>query len=106
MAVKWRSGTRPPNRVYTTVNYSVKESDSVIGVDTTIGPVTITLLSPPSPNIARVCLVKDEGGNAAVNNITVDTVGSALIEGSATEVIDTAYGQKGFYSDGVDYYKI
>jgi len=53
------------------------------------GTATVILpLTPPSGTVARV---KDFSGNAATQNITVST--GELIDGSATYVINTNYGE-------------
>ncbi len=58
------------------------------------GARTITLLDPASTEcpIGRVIVVKDESGNAALNNITVNTTGGRNIDGAASATIATNYG--------------
>jgi hypothetical protein len=49
----------------------------------------------------RIQWVKDEGGNASVNNITLTCQGSDTFEGGgASKVINTNFGKVGFYSNG------
>lgn len=60
------------------------------------GTITIS-----SDDIAheRVIIVKDKGGNASTNNITVDTEGSENIDGG-TLTINSDYGKRRIYCDG------
>ena len=92
---------------YTTVNnspYNVLNTDAYIGVDSSVMPITINL--PNMPQNGRVFVIKDSTGSAAINNITVTTVGGIiLIDGATTYVMNTAYQsiQLIFY---VDHYEI
>lgn len=78
---------------YTLVNttpYVVLAGDQYLGVDTTFMPITVQL--PNAPSTGRVIVIKDRSGTAALNSITVTTVGGVvLIDGAATFVMNTAY---------------
>jgi hypothetical protein len=66
--------------------YDAIATDVYISADASGGPITINL--PDSPSIARVFVIKDQQGKAASNNITVTTVGGAvLIDGNTTFVL-------------------
>lgn len=70
--------------------YTLLSTDKLVHVEYTItGPVTS--LTVPSSQIAgpREFTIKDGGGNAGVNSITIDTEGSETINGAATFVIST-----------------
>ncbi len=54
----------------------------------------------------RTIVIKDIGGNAGTNNLTVTTEGAELIDGAATVVINTDYGKVTLQSDGTDWYTI
>lgn len=74
-----------------TADYTVLPSDSVIYVDTTSGPVTITLDTFSYRFSGSFVFIYDTAGTAGTNNITVTaTVGN--ISGSPTYVIDNNYG--------------
>jgi hypothetical protein len=62
-------------------------------------PGTVTISSDDIAH-ERVIIVKDKGGNASTNNITVDTEGSETIDGSASVAINSNYGSVRLYSDG------
>lgn len=86
----------------TAIDYTVLTSDDIVGVTSTATPRAITL-----PNAAGITgqrfTVKDEGGNALINNITVST-GGGNIDGAATAVIASNYSALTFYSNGTNYF--
>lgn len=70
--------------------YEVQPLDTVLLVDTTGGPVTVNL----PPGIERSGLeitVKDAGGNANNNPITIAPDGAETIDGLTPYVIDSSY---------------
>lgn len=82
--------------------YTVLGTDYFISVDTSGGAVTVTL-----PNAAtvtgRTYVIRDTGGAAAANNITVGTGGGNLVGGgasAATKTISAAYAGATVYSNG------
>lgn len=83
--------------------YTTKETDVIIGVDTTSAAVTVTLATETVTK-GRVVIVADEGGNAGTNAITIATEGSETIDGSATASISTNYGAVRLYSDGSNWF--
>jgi hypothetical protein len=85
--------------------YVVLATDYYIGVDTSTLAITVQL--PNAPQAGRVFVVKDATGNANANNITVTTVGGAvLIDGATTYAVNTVYGSVQVLFDGVSYRKI
>ena len=75
--------------------------DNVILVNTSGGPVTITL---PTPTNGRVLKVKDSTGNAGTNNITINPHASETIDGAASKVINFNYGSVNLVSDGTNWF--
>jgi len=70
--------------------YTVLTTDNFIGANSTGGAITVLL--PNAPAIGSTWIVKDTNGTAVTNNITVTTVGGAvLIDGATTFVMNTAY---------------
>jgi hypothetical protein len=84
--------------------YTIPAATDLVGVDVTAGPVTVTL--PPANSVpsGKAIVVKNELGNAATNNITIQRNGTDLINASSTSVsiaAGTGTGSFNFYSDGV-----
>lgn len=90
---------------YTLVNttpYVVTATDNFLGVDSSGAPITVQL--PNAPSTGRVYIIKDITGSAAVNNITVTTVGGVvLIDAAATFVMNTAYQSIQVLFNGIQY---
>ena len=78
----------------TTVNaatYDLLETDYILHVTYTVtGAVTITLPTAQTVSGERI-IIKDAGGNAGINNITIDTEGSETIDGDDTAIINGDY---------------
>lgn len=94
----------------TTVNaatYDLLVTDYILHVTYT-GTGAVTSLTLPSAQVVsgRVIHIKDAGGNAGTNNITIDTEGSETIDGSATAVINSNYSAYSLYSDGSNWFVI
>lgn len=79
--------------------YTALAADRVILVDTSSAAVTVNLPAA-STATGRIIMVKDSGGNAATNNITVDGNASETIDGSATYVLSSNYLAAAFLCTG------
>lgn len=94
----------------TTVNtstYDVLITDHVLLVTyTTTGAVTSLTLPTAQTLDGRVLVIKDAGGNANTNNITIDTEGSQTIDGSATFTLDGDDEYLKLCSDGSNWFII
>ncbi len=90
----------------------VTDAAATLGPDVTIvgvnraGVVTITLPTAQAVLEGRPYVIKDESGAAAANNITVDTQGAELIDGAATDTINSNFQSIGYYSNGTNWFKI
>lgn len=79
---------------------------NVVLVDyTTTGASTVTLGTATVAE-GQVVIIKDVDGNAATNNITVDTEGSETIDGAASASITADSGALRLVSDGTDWFTI
>jgi hypothetical protein len=83
----------------TTTPFTATADTYIIGVNRA-GPVAITL---PAGSAGRVIIVKDESGNASVNNITI-TPASGTIDGQASLVISANYAAYSLYSSGSNWF--
>jgi len=94
----------------TTVNaatYDLLVTDSILHVTyTTTGAVTSLTLPTAQATAGRTITIKDAGGNAGTNNITIDTEGSETIDGDSTWVINGNYDWLILYSDGSNWFII
>jgi hypothetical protein len=82
--------------------YTVLGTDYFLSVDTSGGAVTVTL--PAATALAgRTFVIRDMGGNAAVNNITIGGGGTNLEGGgaaAASKTLSAAYSGATVYSNG------
>lgn len=82
--------------------YTVLGTDQYLSVDTTGGVVVIDL--PNAPVTGRVITIKDAVGNAAVNQITVTTVGGVVtIDGVTSYPMNVNYQSIELIFDGTKY---
>lgn len=84
-------------------NYTTVDSDYIVGFDTVAASGTITLGTATLDN-GRTVVVKDEGGNASANFITIATEGTAKIDGIDTKQIIGDYGALTLYSDKTNWF--
>lgn len=85
----------------------VDARDEVLAVDTTGGAVTIGLVDPTGWDEGRIVTIKDVGGAAATNNITLDPAAGVNLDGSASNrTINLAYGSIRIACYGGDWYTV
>lgn len=94
----------------TTVNastYDLDIDDYILNVTyPSTGAVTSLTLLTAQNIIGRIITIKDASGNASINNITIDTEGSELIDGDTTAIISGDYDAITLYSDGSNWFII
>lgn len=101
------SGSTSPILDYVSVDYPASPytalvSNLFVSCDVTGGDITILL--PNAPTVGEYWIVKDRLGLSNTNNITVTTVGGAvLLDGADTFVINLAYGSNQFIFNGTSY---
>lgn len=94
---------REPRKSVITANTTVSDLGYLYPVDTNGGTVTVTLASSMVSDGSKL-VVKDEGGLAGTNAITIATGGSENIDGGTTATIGSNYGSMGLYSDGTNWF--
>jgi hypothetical protein len=87
-----------------TASVTTSRDSYYFGCDT-VGADTVTLQTLDCV-AGRIIVIKDEGGNAAVQNITIDTEGSETIDGQASTVITEGYGYIKLISNGSHWFVI
>ena len=90
------------NRVTTVTNYNIEKSNYIIGVDSTSNSVTVTLPDASTLSSGHAFIVKDEGGAAFTNNITISASGSQKINDSNTAVLQVPYSSIQLYCNGTN----
>lgn len=82
--------------------YTVVAADrgKVVGL-TNAAARTVTLPAASSITSDGIVWLKDEAGTAGSANITVARTGADTIDGATSDLIDTNYEARGYYSDGV-----
>jgi len=80
--------SRSNNVVKKTANYQTTVIDEVVLVDSTNGPITITL-GNTSTIIGFEIVIKDFGVAAVTNNITIVGQSGQTIDGASSYIIDT-----------------
>jgi len=83
--------------VTSTITASI--SDTILGVSAS-SALEIRLPTAGSYQAGQYFTVKDEGGNADLNNITILTTGVETIDGHVTIVLESPYSAINIYSDG------
>lgn len=84
--------------------HSLSATDFIIhSTYTPTNTQTITLTTAQTLD-GRLIIIKDAGGNAAANNITIDTEGSEKVDGANSIAITANYGVARLYSDGTNWF--
>lgn len=99
------SATGSSKYPYTNVNvspYVVLPTDQYLGVDCSVAPITIKF--PNAPVTGTFYVVKDYGGFATTNNITLTSVGGAIgFDGALSYVMNTNLQSVQLLFDGTNY---
>lgn len=85
-------------------SYVATASDSIIGINDTSAPRTVTLASAAALQAGTIIYIKDESGAAVTNNITISSADN--IDGMASVVISQSYGAVRLYCTGSTYFSI
>jgi len=97
------TGRSWPRLAPVTADATLEDQGVIQPVDTSGNAVTVTLASAAAEDGAEV-VVKDEGGNAGTNAITVATEGGETVDGAVDATIGSNYGVLRLYSDGSNWF--
>ena len=94
------------SRRSTNASITASVSDYYIGLNSSGGPLSVTLPSAGLLNDGQAYVLKDEGGAANTNNITIQASGSETIDGKNSIVLESPYASVQLYCNGADKYYI
>lgn len=94
------SGAVTHKRKFVNSNYSVATTDYYVGVDSNNSTVKITLPVATQMLDGQTIIIKDEGGNAASNNITISGSASDTIDGQNTVILESPFASIQLYCNG------
>ncbi len=99
------NGSQIVKRTTSAISYNVLVSDYYVGITDTSAPRSVVLpVTGATEN--QIFVVKDESGNASVNNITLSVEGGALIDGVISIPINGDYQSFSCIFDGTNYYTL
>tara|TARA_B100001123_G_scaffold74689_5_gene84292 strand:+ start:14513 stop:15259 length:747 start_codon:yes stop_codon:yes gene_type:complete len=81
-------------------------SDYIIGVDTTATSTGIRLQRAITLENGQMLVIKDEGGSANINNITINASGSDKIDGQSSVILQSPYASIQLFCNGSGSYFI
>lgn len=84
------------------INYTLAITDTIIGANSSGGAITLNLPAVV-PSAGWTCEIKDIGGAAATNNITISGNGNN-IDGASSIALTTNYSSVSIISNGTNYY--
>ena len=92
------------HRTFTNSTITASTSTYYIGVDSTNNIVNVRLPSASLLTDGQTYVVKDEGGNAASNNITILASGAETIDGQNSIVLESPHASVQLYCNGSNKY--
>lgn len=105
--IKFIPGKKIPKTTVNAATYDVSKARQILLVTyTATGAVTSLTLPSSLCKEGNWLIIKDAGGLAGTNNITIDTESTEKIDGADTLVINTNYDWVILYCDGSNWYII
>lgn len=91
-------------RVSVEANYTIQTRDYYVGVDTAASAEGITIGLPNASALqnGQTFIIKDEGGQANVKNVTVDAAGADQIDGQNQVILESPYASIQLYCNGTN----
>jgi len=100
------SGGLTLNRRSVSTTITASSIDYYIGVDSSDGALEVRLLDASSLASGQTYVLKDEGGAANTNNITILPSGAQTIDGQTSAVLESPYAAIQIYCNGTNKYFI
>tara|TARA_B100000214_G_scaffold375346_1_gene361282 strand:- start:944 stop:1678 length:735 start_codon:yes stop_codon:yes gene_type:complete len=94
------------SRRSTMTSITASTNDYYIGLNSTNGPLSVTLPSAGLLGDGQAYVLKDEGGAANTHNITITASGSQTIDGQNSIVLESPYASVQLYCNGNDKFYI
>jgi len=89
-----------------TATMTASVDDFYIGMDSTAGAIELRLPDAAVLTDGHTYIIKDEGGEAGTNNITILASGSQTIDGENSLVLESSYASLSLYCNGFDRYYV
>ena len=89
-----------------TATITASVDDYYIGMDSNSAAVELRLPDAAVLTDGHTYIIKDEGGNAGTNNITILASGSQTIDGENSLILESSYASLSLYCNGVDRYYV
>ncbi len=99
-------GSLKLGRALVSSSYSVTTTDFFVGTNSTQAAFQVTLADAALLSDGQMLVIKDEGGTAGSNNITVAASGSQTIDGQNQVVLESPYAAIQLYCNGTDKYYV
>ena len=96
------SGAVIHKRKFTNSDYTATTTDYYVGVDSSGATVKITLPTATNMLDGQTLIIKDEGGSADTNNITISGSASDTIDGQNQVVLESPFASIQLYCNGTD----
>ena len=87
-------------------NGTASSTDYIIGMDSTNTAIGFELQKANTLVDGQILIIKDEGGGANTNNITINASGSDKIDGQNFIVLESPYASIQLFCNGTDKYFI
>lgn len=95
------------NRVLVNGDYTMQATDYIIGVNTNMDSISITLPDASQLSSGQIFVIKDEAGNSEANPIQINVqVGGQLIDGQQSFFLYSNFAALSIYSDGQNNFMI
>tara|TARA_R100001129_G_scaffold157318_1_gene120724 strand:+ start:1307 stop:2089 length:783 start_codon:yes stop_codon:yes gene_type:complete len=89
-----------------TATMTASVDDFYIGMDSTAGAIELRLPDAAVLTDGHTYIIKDEGGEAGTNNITILASGSQTIDGENSLILESPYASLSLYCNGFDRYYV